>query len=273
MDWFRCYSEFATDPKVQIMPENMQRRLIMVFCLRSSNALATLHETEICFSLRITEQELTETKALFIQKGFINDKWEVQNWDKRQYISDTSTERSRKHREKKKTTKQRTCNVAATPPEQNRTEANTDSKELKSINSLESALPDFKDLIFSEEFLKVAQENGLTPEHGAKSFEIWKIKRKSKPPKDLLGDFWIWCLNEKKPVIQENGTTEKPLEGKELQIHMLGVINWKRRAAKSNASFKPTDEETRQLEAWEAKNGTVNWDNFRQWQRQQGASP
>lgn len=38
------------------------------------------------------------------------------NWDKLQYISDTSTERSRKHRAK--------CNVAATPPD---TETETDT--------------------------------------------------------------------------------------------------------------------------------------------------
>ena len=26
MDWFRLYSEFSTDPKVQMMPEALQRR-------------------------------------------------------------------------------------------------------------------------------------------------------------------------------------------------------------------------------------------------------
>ena len=121
MDWFRCYSEFSTDPKVQIMPEHMQRRLIMILCLRSNDVLATLHATEIAFSLRISEPELEETKELFISKGFIDNEWNILNWDKRQYVSDSSTERSRKHREKKKQEQElqqkqthRCCNVAAT---------------------------------------------------------------------------------------------------------------------------------------------------------------
>ena len=93
MDWFRMYGEFANDPKVQIMPEHMQRRLIMIFCLHSNETLETLHETELAFALRITDDELAETKVLFLDKGFINDDWTPLNWDKRQKRSDSSTER------------------------------------------------------------------------------------------------------------------------------------------------------------------------------------
>lgn len=124
MDWFRLYGEFATDPKVQSMSEAMQRRLVMVMCMRCSNVLATLQEDELAFALRINDEELAQTKALFIKKGFINDAWELTNWDKRQYVSDSSTERSRRHREKKRESVQRPCNVAATPPD---TEADTET--------------------------------------------------------------------------------------------------------------------------------------------------
>ncbi|HEU4770639.1 MAG TPA: conserved phage C-terminal domain-containing protein [Candidatus Udaeobacter sp.] len=106
MDWFRLYAEFATDPKVQMMDEAMQRRLIMLFCLQCSNGIETFHETEretsIAFALRISEQELAETKALFLRKQFINSDWTLRNWSKRQYVSDSSTARVRKHREAKK---------------------------------------------------------------------------------------------------------------------------------------------------------------------------
>lgn len=133
--WFRMYSEFSTDPKVQSMPEAMQRRLIMVFCLRCCNALATLHDDELICALRISDEELQETKALFIKKGFIDNDWNVINWDKRQYISDKSTERSRRHRAKKKesngneTDMQQECNVAETVPD---TDTDTDTE--KNIN-------------------------------------------------------------------------------------------------------------------------------------------
>jgi hypothetical protein len=100
--WFRLYSEFAHDPKIQMLPEAMQRRYVMLLCLRCSETLETLHETEIAFQLRLTEAELIETKQLFINKNFIDKHWKILNWDKRQFVSDSSTMRVRKYRDKKK---------------------------------------------------------------------------------------------------------------------------------------------------------------------------
>ena len=126
--WFRMYSEFATDPKVQSMSEAMQRRLMMLFCLRCSDVLATLQEDELMFALRLSDDELSETKALFKRKGFVDDDWNLLNWDKRQFNSDSSTDRSRKHREAKKAAEQSIAtlrNVAATPPDTD-TDINTE---------------------------------------------------------------------------------------------------------------------------------------------------
>lgn len=139
--WFRMYSEFATDPKVQSMSEAMQRRLTMLLCLRCSDVLATLQEDEIACALRLQEQEIAETKALFLRKGFIDNDWNLLNWDKRQFNSDNSTERSRKHREAKKLTEQSLAtlrNVAATPPD---TETDTDKEEPNGSVGKADAMP------------------------------------------------------------------------------------------------------------------------------------
>ena len=100
--WFRLYSEFAHDPKIQMLSEAMQRRYVMLMCLRCSEVLETLHETEIAFQLRLSTGELEETKQLFISKNFIDKHWNLLNWDKRQFVSDSSTMRVAKHRSKKK---------------------------------------------------------------------------------------------------------------------------------------------------------------------------
>jgi len=100
--WFRLYSEFAHDPKVQMLSEAMQRRYVMLLCLRCSETLETLHETEIAFQLRLSTEELEQTKQLFISKNFIDKHWNLLNWDKRQFVSDSSTMRVAKHRNKKK---------------------------------------------------------------------------------------------------------------------------------------------------------------------------
>jgi len=99
--WFRLYSEFAHDPKVQMMSEAMQRRLVMLFCYRCSNVTKPLQEQEFAFLLRISNEDLQETKRLFVEKGVIDGDWNVINWDKRQFISDSSYERVKRHREKR----------------------------------------------------------------------------------------------------------------------------------------------------------------------------
>lgn len=113
--WFRLYSEFATDPKIQMLSEADQRRFIMILCLRCCNGDVTLHETEIAFFMRISEPELSETKARFVAKGFIDNDWKPLNWDKRQFASDSSATRVRKHRELSKSS----CNGDVTLHETN----------------------------------------------------------------------------------------------------------------------------------------------------------
>jgi len=129
MDWFRLYGEFATDPKVQMLSEAMQRRLVMLFCLECSNGIETFHvterETSIAFALRVTEEVLAETKEVFVRKGFINDDWTLCNWSKRQYVSDSSTARVKAYRDKKKLEAQQSETLqkrSGNAPEQNRTD-------------------------------------------------------------------------------------------------------------------------------------------------------
>ena len=97
--WFRLYSEFADDPKVQMMSEAMQRRLVMLFCLRCKET--SLGDGEIAFALRISTEEAADTKKLFVDKGFIDDSWNITNWDDRQFVSDSSAERVKRYRDKR----------------------------------------------------------------------------------------------------------------------------------------------------------------------------
>lgn len=130
MQWFRLYAEFATDPKVQMMSEAMQRRYIMLLCLRSSNALLTHSNAEVAFQLRVTESEIEETKSLFIEKGFIDSDWTLLNWDKRQFRSDrdpTRAERQKRFRERNSNALR---NAHVTPLD---TDTDTD-KELKTLS-------------------------------------------------------------------------------------------------------------------------------------------
>lgn len=75
--WFRLYSEFAFDPKIQSMSEILQRRYIMLLCLKCNDDLRKLSEEELAFALRIDEQTLHETKTVFLKKELIDGDWRL----------------------------------------------------------------------------------------------------------------------------------------------------------------------------------------------------
>ena len=129
--WFRLYSEFAHDPKVQMLSEAMQRRYVMLMCLRCSEVLETLHETEIAFQLRLSTDELDETKQLFISKNFIDKHWNLLNWDKRQFVSDSSTMRVAKHRSKKKQVSNADETLQKRPSNAIDTDTDTDTEQIQ----------------------------------------------------------------------------------------------------------------------------------------------
>lgn len=126
MQWFRMYSEFATDPKVQSMDETLQRRFIMFLCLHCSGEYEQLSEEELAFALRITPEQLAETRRVFGAKGFLDAEGKIRNWNKRQYKSDSSTERVQKHRASKA---KQEGNVTETPSD---TDTESDSEAEKS---------------------------------------------------------------------------------------------------------------------------------------------
>jgi hypothetical protein len=144
MRWFRMYSEFATDPKVQMLSEADQRRYMMLLCLRCSNGDVTLQDAECAFQMRISESEYAATKAVLIARGLIDEANQPTAWDRRQYVSDTSKSRVSKHRERKRQEPKRVCNVTVTAPETD-TEADTDTEnkieQVEAAQQASAALP------------------------------------------------------------------------------------------------------------------------------------
>lgn len=139
MSWFRMYAEFAKDPKVQSMDETFQRRFIMFLCLHCNGEFEQLSHEELAFALRIEPTELQRTIDLFKTKGFLDDEGKIRNWNKRQYKSDSSTERVRKHRKRKdETGVKRFSNGDVTPPD---TDTDTDT-EKNSVRAASAATLD-----------------------------------------------------------------------------------------------------------------------------------
>lgn len=241
--WFRLYHEFADDPKVQMMPEHMQRRLIMLFCEQCSDVLATFSEREIAFHWRVSDAEVAETKALFIAKGFIDDHWKIVNWDHRQFISDSSTERTRRYRERRRTspnshgdanvTKCDAIEQNRTDSEQNRTEQN---RRAHVERSEEPDSEDRKDLVGSvgEGLEKQGKDkSSLQPEGEESEKEITPSCAISSNSTHLPDTETLQIADSKDesgytsvPSIDQQPRLEPPTEEKAGENQPSAVISW-----------------------------------------------
>jgi len=130
--WFRMYSEFEDDPKVRFLSETMQIRLVWLFCEKCKGV--TMDERHRAFHWRCSDSDLSETKDAFMNSGFIDSDWNLLNWDKRQYISDSSSERTRRYRERKRTSQERHSGVTVTPPD-----TNTDTEKIQKPSRAKAA--------------------------------------------------------------------------------------------------------------------------------------
>ena len=185
--WFRVYGEFATDPKVQMLSEADQRRYIMALCLRCSNGDVTLHDDEVAFQLRISNEEWARTKAVLVAKELIDEDNKPTKWDKRQYVADSSAERVSRHREKKK----QACNVTVTPPD-TETDTETESKP----DSLRESSP-----LAADERKADEKEKSVTNGKSV-TFKTWlaNIKAKGERAVSDYKPLWDYCETVKLPA-------------------------------------------------------------------------
>lgn len=123
--WFRLYNDVINDPKVQLLPKALRWAWIEMLCLASKNDGVLPPVEQIAFSVRASVNDAQADLDALILAGLIDitpdGRLTPHNWSDRQFVSDNSTERSRKHRENKK---KRECNenatLHATAPDQTR---------------------------------------------------------------------------------------------------------------------------------------------------------
>lgn len=102
LPWLRLYTEFAHDPKVQRLPETIQRRFVMVLCLTGLRSIPTSDDEAVAFALRVSLEEAAETKKILLDAQLIRRDWYPKAWVKRQPKGDhTGALRQRKHRASK----------------------------------------------------------------------------------------------------------------------------------------------------------------------------
>lgn len=117
MQWFRFYSEAVNDPKVQSLSGDLFKAWVNILCLAAQQD-GRLITTDLPFQLRSDSVTVEHVTSALIDAGLLVSKGKYlhpHNWDKRQFKSDTSRERTKRYRDRQR-------DVTVTPPEQNRTE-------------------------------------------------------------------------------------------------------------------------------------------------------
>lgn len=103
--WIRLYEGALEDPKVQRLPDLLFKFWINTLLLAGRGDGVLPSSADIGFALRTSEKEAARRVAELIDKGLVDRVGDVlrpHNWDGRQFMGDTSTERARHFRDRQK---------------------------------------------------------------------------------------------------------------------------------------------------------------------------
>lgn len=106
LPWFRMYVDFLEDPKIIGIAFEDQRHFIGVLAMKSSGILDQECRPEmldriIAQKLWIDYAIIRDVKRRLVDANLIGEDWQPLGWEKRQYPSDSSYERVKRHREKR----------------------------------------------------------------------------------------------------------------------------------------------------------------------------
>lgn len=126
LPWFRMYAEFAGDPVIQSLAFEDQRHYVVLLCLKCNGTLdrevsSELLERIVLRGLGLDPVAGAEAKRRLMEVGLVEKDWQPKGWDRRQFRSDTSTERVRTFRKRFKTVPE-TDQIQIQIKKQNRTD-------------------------------------------------------------------------------------------------------------------------------------------------------
>lgn len=110
LPWFRMYHETVDDEKLRLLAFEDRWHYIAILCCKCKGILDSesdeaMLERKLAVKLGLQLRELEELKRRLIEVDLIDGNWQPMGWDKRQYISDHSTDRVKKHRKKQRVSK------------------------------------------------------------------------------------------------------------------------------------------------------------------------
>jgi hypothetical protein len=127
MRWFRFYDDAINDPKILKLPDASRWHWTALLCIASKHDGFLPSTEDVALMMRVKTSAAAAIIATMKAAGLldlVDGRYAPHNWSGRQYKSDSSAERVKRHRDKQR-------NVTITV--QNRTESETEQKEDKIV--------------------------------------------------------------------------------------------------------------------------------------------
>jgi hypothetical protein len=174
MEWLRLYVGTLDNAKVQALPGSVFKAWVNCLCLARITDGILPPVDVIAFRLRCGTRQAEQWRDDLVERRLIDvtpdGNYRMHDWDQHQYVSDDSTKRVRKHREKHR------GNVSVTPPDteqiQIQSRADTDTEKRRVC-----VMPEAADLV----------ANDPPSERFEEAWSIWPLKVE----KDAAGRAWL----------------------------------------------------------------------------------
>lgn len=134
LQWFRFYADALHDPKVQRLPGPLFKAWVNCLCLAARGGGVLPSVSDVAFALRVTDGEADAVIGELRAAGLLDDGpggLSPHNWAGRQYQSDSSAERMRRYRARR-----RHCDVTVTAPEQTQIQSQTQSRVAPTVENI-----------------------------------------------------------------------------------------------------------------------------------------
>ena len=163
MQWFRFYNEALDDPKIQKLDGETFKAWINLLCLCARNDGLPNAVSDIAFALRLDLHGCSTVLSRLADAGLLDRlnggvhgmHYGVHSWDKRQYKSDTSTDRVKRFRKRSSNVDE---TVIETAPDTD-TDTDTDKSNSYKRTALATRLPN--DWNPSNEDIEFANQTGV----------------------------------------------------------------------------------------------------------------
>lgn len=135
-NWFRFYDDAVNDPKIIRLPDDLHRAWVNILCIAAKNDGVLPDLGDVALTLRVKDARAAELITKLVRAKLLDDHngvYSPHNWQGRQFKSDDSGPRVKKHREKKLRNAHVTaeCNVTEPPQRNAPEEKRRDTEENK----------------------------------------------------------------------------------------------------------------------------------------------